>query len=754
MARGARPAPRRAAGRAARVLLAALPLLVLAAAAAAAAPLPPAAPAAPPAGGAPLGPPASPQAPAPPPPPAAARAASVHTIFLSDCGAAADWQAFALAYSWRESGQPGALTRIMSCSAEEARARAGRDAAPPGVSVHVAPSLALHPRTGDHYSAYNKPGAVADWLKHAAPEEEWVLILDSDMILRRPFDPEALGLKAPGTALAARQEHLAGVKSGLADRHIPEVAPRRDAAAGPEGRRADQVGGFVLLHRDDLRRVAPFWLKYTEDVRADPNAWRDAGDAAARREGAKPWLAEVYGYAFAAARADVWHKWDNDSMVHPGNTPLGVPRLLHYNAPFGIVPARGKRWSFFKRDYADFDFSKCPPWEGAGEERPKEGLMPLPPLPSQLRKQRYRELLTLQPVVTVNAALCAHYAEACPASDDLAAACEPVEDARRELQAELKQAERQMACGDYFVTKCRDWASRGQCETNKAYMEINCRVSCNLCTPAPADGADGANATAPAVPAHSPRPRPPPPPPHSPPPPRPPSPPPPPAPPPPPPSEAALLHLKYQPAGGVDYKSLLRRCYEAEGLSAEAARECVHASALGLRYTLPPPPPARPPAPPPPPPPPLADALAAVVLAAAAADLPDGDASGGGAAGAGLSGTAALLWGQGDGSGGGGGGSVNGAHLLGEALPSDARAAGLSRRGGAGDVRPPRARRPHNAILPRLTAAAARPSHGGAHGGGPAARALMLWLVVVGVVLVLLSYACRRRRARSGLRID
>eukprot|EP00983_Pelagomonas_calceolata_P088775 1157242-Pelagomonas_calceolata.AAC.3 len=32
---------------------------------------------------------------------------------------------------------------------------------------------------GDNYAAYNKPGAVVDWMARSYPEEHWVLILDS-----------------------------------------------------------------------------------------------------------------------------------------------------------------------------------------------------------------------------------------------------------------------------------------------------------------------------------------------------------------------------------------------------------------------------------------------------------------------------------------------------------------------------------------------------------------------------------------------
>lgn len=123
--------------------------------------------------------------------------------------------------------------------------------------------------------------------------------------------------------------YLEGVHNALAETHVPEVAPRNDTRAGPEGRRGDQVGcwrqpagrassgeqavqqgqavcgcggsssgcaewpsgsrnllfllsffpssacavqvgGFNMLAREDLRKVAPRWLEYTERVRADP----------------------------------------------------------------------------------------------------------------------------------------------------------------------------------------------------------------------------------------------------------------------------------------------------------------------------------------------------------------------------------------------------------------------------------------------------------------------------------------------------
>ena len=43
--------------------------------------------------------------------------------------------------------------------------------------------------------------------------------------------------------------------------------------------RGPQVGGFTMMRTEDLKRVAPVWIKYSEDVRADPDAWNTSGDS-------------------------------------------------------------------------------------------------------------------------------------------------------------------------------------------------------------------------------------------------------------------------------------------------------------------------------------------------------------------------------------------------------------------------------------------------------------------------------------------
>lgn len=49
-------------------------------------------------------------------------------------------------------------------------------------------------------------------------------------------------------------------------------------------------------------------------------AYKDSGDAASKK-GDRIWIAEMYGYAFGAARLGIWHHWAHDFMLYPAYTP-------------------------------------------------------------------------------------------------------------------------------------------------------------------------------------------------------------------------------------------------------------------------------------------------------------------------------------------------------------------------------------------------------------------------------------------------
>jgi hypothetical protein len=168
------------------------------------------------------------------------------------------WQSVAFYFSHQRVGQPGPFTRLMCCSPRDLAGVSGEELAL--MPTHVAPAYTFNPSNGDPYLPYNKPVAVMDWLARADVREEYVVVVDVDTILRAPLLPHEYGVR-PGLVVAAYFDYLHGTHNALAGRHLPGVEPRQDSLAGPSGRRADMVGGLYMATREDLRRIAPLWLK-------------------------------------------------------------------------------------------------------------------------------------------------------------------------------------------------------------------------------------------------------------------------------------------------------------------------------------------------------------------------------------------------------------------------------------------------------------------------------------------------------------
>jgi hypothetical protein len=209
------------------------------------------------------------------------RPGNVLTMILTDCAKYQDWQMIAAAFAWRQSDQPGSVIRVANCNEKDTASYDKRML--DYVDTHLAKQVCvcvcavcgvfvvrelgccmccvswpphLHPPTHAHpthphahthnqyawyeplkdwYAAYNKPGAVVDYFQHFTPREEWVVVLDADMLLMKAFRPEELPLER-GWAYAAHYDYLVGTDNGLALRHVPEVPPRCVRARGARRR--------------------------------------------------------------------------------------------------------------------------------------------------------------------------------------------------------------------------------------------------------------------------------------------------------------------------------------------------------------------------------------------------------------------------------------------------------------------------------------------------------------------------------------
>ncbi|KAL2523256.1 hypothetical protein Fot_27179 [Forsythia ovata] len=261
----------------------------------------------------------------------------IHTIFSTECSTYYDWQTVGLVHSFHLSGQPGNITRLLSCTEEDLKQYEGLDIAP----THYVPSMSRHPVTGDWYPAIHKPAGVVHWLDHANIDAEYIVILEADMIMRGPITPWEFNA-APSRPVSTPYEYLIGCDNELAKIHTHN----------PDS--CNKVGGVIIMHISDLRRLALLWLHKTEELRADRAHWSRNITGDAYESG---WISEMYGYSFGAAELNLRHVISNEILIYPGYVPVpGVKyRVFHYGLEFRVG-----NWSFDKARWRRVDLvNKC-----------------------------------------------------------------------------------------------------------------------------------------------------------------------------------------------------------------------------------------------------------------------------------------------------------------------------------------------------------------------------------------------------------
>ena len=400
-----------------------------------------------------------------------------HTIFSTECNTYFDWQSLGLYYSFKKVKQEGKFTRLMACDKTP----------PPGLDIvpntHVHPNYAKHPVTGDRYSAYNKPYSIMHWMEHAKPTEDFIIVLDADMAFRRAMDAELLGA-ALGNPVSAHYGYLVGIfpknHMGVKAR-VPNV----------EG--AQQVGGFTVMHREDLEPLAPRWLYWTEQVRNDPDSWANTGDVFNQNgKAGPPWISEMYGYVFAAAERKLKFSVSDSFMLYPGYMPPRderFPVVLHYGVTYRVDD-----YAFDKHWYQGTDMTSCTRGQifekpiTIGELTSREGTM-----------MRRRDEIALIVAETLYNSTKERALKVCKRTDldfskprqrydcsimeNNILRCKPVSKEvveRKKIEEKLRGVSGGGSCKDNN-NQCCSWASTGECTSNPNYMSMECQLSCNLC---------------------------------------------------------------------------------------------------------------------------------------------------------------------------------------------------------------------------------------------------------------------------------
>ena len=126
--------------------------------------------------------------------------------------------------------------------------------------------------------------------------EEYIVLLDTDMLLRAPLDPLALGARR-GVVVSAEYNYLVGTNAAFAGRFLePHELPL-----------LTRCGGFHIFHKEDIRRIAPLWIEFTRRVRAFAHAQPET----------------YFSESFLR-----WHEQEDVSKQRPAAATAATPRPL------------------------------------------------------------------------------------------------------------------------------------------------------------------------------------------------------------------------------------------------------------------------------------------------------------------------------------------------------------------------------------------------------------------------------------------
>ena len=175
-------------------------------------------------------------------------------------------------------------------------------------------------------------------------------------------------------------------------------------------------------------------------------------------------------------------------MRYPGYDVQTPPHVLHY----GLLWTVGDDYAFDKHWYYDFDPFLCPPWnlddsspDKEGQRANKGGLFPHPPSPSSFNTDGtalLADLMSVEPIIILNAALCERHLAKCSPSTELERHCARA----KSLEAELDERLARLLPGlpdpcENLHPKCEQWALSGECSKNPTYMMLNCVKACGFC---------------------------------------------------------------------------------------------------------------------------------------------------------------------------------------------------------------------------------------------------------------------------------
>mmetsp|Transcript_28537 Transcript_28537/g.66848 ORF Transcript_28537/g.66848 Transcript_28537/m.66848 type:complete len:586 (-) Transcript_28537:326-2083(-) len=287
-----------------------------------------------------------------------------HTVLTATGQVYQQWQCRVMYWHWKKqkaADPKGSCTELTGFTRLVANAKGESD----GLEEEI-PSFFVKEYSGSElvrfggYRVINRPYSVVQFLKTSywrAIKEEYIYVAETDHILMHAIPNTA----SRGSPMAYVFGYM-GVNPAHA-RVIEGVWPD----GGRDGyRKVQPIGPSpVLIHRDDLERIARPWNDISIKLKTNPAADRMLG-----------WVIEMWGYAVAAASLSLKHQELRDFQVEPG-------------ALSSAAQLRGfatRYWIFhytYQFEYM-LDGTACAPWtigEFSLDKRHFSSEYPVAPLP-------------------------------------------------------------------------------------------------------------------------------------------------------------------------------------------------------------------------------------------------------------------------------------------------------------------------------------------------------------------------------------
>ncbi|CAI5980897.1 unnamed protein product [Closterium sp. NIES-65] len=204
--------------------------------------------------------------------------------------------------------------------------------------------------------------------------------MDADQLIRRPVLPWELGAER-GHPVSANYGYLKGCDNSFGELHMNNATY------------CDKVGGYIVIHVEDLRRLAPIWSAKSEEVRADVEHYtiNATGDVHGQR-----WISEMYGYSFGSSDVGLKHIMIDSAMLYPGyDPPKGVdPRMIHYGLELKVLDWQWDKSAYYRQDMVNTCGQHFP-------DPPEISALP----GNQTYEERRRDFIVIECMAVLNRAL-------------------------------------------------------------------------------------------------------------------------------------------------------------------------------------------------------------------------------------------------------------------------------------------------------------------------------------------------------------